>query len=76
MVADAEGIPSFGDTHTNEQNGQAYSGFLLNFRDTMLVISGCSAKVRAKIASALSRAGRPVTDENIVALYRRAQGIN
>lgn len=29
MVADAEGIPSFGDTHTNEQNGQAYSGFLL-----------------------------------------------
>lgn len=40
MVADAEGIPSFGDTHTNEQDGQAYSGFLLNFRDTMLVISG------------------------------------
>lgn len=31
---------------------------------------------RAKIAAALSRAGRPVTDENIVALYRRAQGIN
>lgn len=31
---------------------------------------------RAKITAALSRAGRPVTDENIVALYRRAQGIN
>ena len=58
MVADAEGIPSFGDTHTNEQNGQVYSGFLLNFRDTVLVISGYSAKVRAKITAALSRAGR------------------
>lgn len=31
---------------------------------------------RAKIAAALSGAGRPVTEENIVALYRRAQGIN
>lgn len=31
---------------------------------------------RAKITAALSRAGRPVTEENIVALYRRAQGIN
>ncbi len=40
MVADAEGILSLEHTQTNEQNGQAYSGFLLNFRDTMLVISG------------------------------------
>lgn len=31
---------------------------------------------RAKITAALIRAGRPVTEENIVALYRRAQGIN
>ena len=31
---------------------------------------------RSKITAALSRAGRPVTEENIVALYRRAQGIN
>lgn len=31
---------------------------------------------RSKITVALSRAGRPVTEENIVALYRRAQGIN
>ena len=34
------------------------------------------ASERAKITAALSRAGRPVTEENIVALYRRAQGIN
>lgn len=32
------------------------------------------ASERAKITAALSRAGRPVTEENIVALYRRAQG--
>lgn len=34
------------------------------------------ASERAKITAALGRAGRPVTEENIVALYRRAQGIN
>lgn len=31
---------------------------------------------RAKIAAALSRAGRPVTEENIVALFRRSRGMN
>lgn len=35
--------------YIHPQNGQTYSEFWLNFRDTMLVISGYSATVRAKI---------------------------
>lgn len=35
--------------YTHPQNGQIYTEFLLNFRDTVLVISGYSAQTRARI---------------------------
>lgn len=45
-----EGIVSGNETlYTHEQNGQSYTQFLLSFRDTMIVASGYSPMMRAKI---------------------------
>ncbi|MGW8423250.1 Rha family transcriptional regulator [Comamonas sp. HJ-2] len=35
--------------YTHSQNQQAYPEFLLDYRNTMVVVSGYSAEVRAKI---------------------------
>lgn len=35
--------------YIHQQNGQAYPEFLLNYRDTMVVVSGYSVEVRARI---------------------------
>ncbi|WP_263264052.1 phage regulatory protein/antirepressor Ant [Pseudomonas sp. RIT-PI-S] len=35
--------------YTHAQNGQTYPEFLLNYRDTMVVVSGYSVELRAKI---------------------------
>jgi hypothetical protein len=46
----AEGVVSGNETpYKHLQNGQTYSEFLLSFRDTMVVVSGYSAELRAKI---------------------------
>lgn len=46
----SEGVISGNETlYEHEQNGQTYPEFLLNFRDTMVVMSGFRADLRAKI---------------------------
>jgi phage regulator Rha-like protein len=46
----AEGIVSGNETpYTHEQNGQTYTEFCLTYRDTMVVASGYSAELRAKV---------------------------
>ena len=45
-----EGVVFKNDTpYTNEQNGQIYTQFVLDFRNTMVVVSGYSAEIRARI---------------------------
>lgn len=46
----AEGVVSGNETPFHHpQNGQTYNEFLLSFRDTMVVVSGYNATLRAKI---------------------------
>lgn len=46
----SEGVVSGNETpYKNIQNGQTYMEFLLSFRDTMVIVSGYSAELRAKI---------------------------
>lgn len=45
-----EGVVSANETpYRHPQNGQTYLEFLLSFRDTMVVVSGYSAELRARI---------------------------
>lgn len=43
------GLPNFGDTYRNEQNGQLYPCFNLPKRETMVLVSGYSITLRARI---------------------------
>lgn len=46
----AEGVVSANETpYSHPQNGQTYPQFVLDFRDTMVVVSGYSSELRAKI---------------------------
>lgn len=46
----SEGVVSGNETlYRHEQNGQMYPEFTLNFRDTMVVVSGYSTDLRARI---------------------------
>lgn len=45
-----KGVVSSNETpYTHRQNGQTYAEFLLSYRDTMVVVSGYSVELRAKI---------------------------
>lgn len=43
------GLPNFGDTQTNEQNGQPYPIYRLPKRETLILVSGYNLSMRAKI---------------------------
>lgn len=43
------GLPRFGDTYLNPQNGQKYPCYKLPYRETMILVSGYSVELRAKV---------------------------
>lgn len=43
------GLPNFGDTYRNEQNGQDYPIFRLPKRESLILVSGYNLTMRAKI---------------------------
>lgn len=43
------GVLSFEHTYVNPQNGQTYRHFLLPYRETMILISGYSVELRARV---------------------------
>jgi phage regulator Rha-like protein len=45
----AEGLPKFGDTYQNPQNGQTYRMYRLPKRECLIVVSGYSVELRARI---------------------------
>lgn len=49
QLYDEGGLPNFGGTYRNEQNGQTYPIFHLPKRETLILVSGYNLAVRAKI---------------------------
>ena len=53
MLSKLEGIPNFEDTYINEQNKQKYRCYKLPKRETLILVSGYSVELRAKIIDRL-----------------------
>lgn len=49
MLDSLGGVPSFGDTYRNEQNGQEYPIFRLDKEHTLCLVSGYNVKMRMAI---------------------------
>lgn len=58
------GLPRFGGTYRNEQNGQEYPCYRLPYRETMILVSGYSVELRARVIDRwleLEKAAMPKT---------------
>ena len=49
QLGDSEGFPRSGDTYTHPQNGQKYKCYNLPKRETLILVSGYSVAMRARI---------------------------
>lgn len=72
----AEGVIAGNETpYTHEQNGQTYTEFCLTYRDTMVVASGYSSELRARIIDRwmdLEKAGKPTLPKTFAQALRLA----
>lgn len=53
MLTDLGGVTNFGHTYTHPQNKQEYRCFVLPKRETLILVSGYSVELRAKIIDRL-----------------------
>lgn len=67
-----EGIPRFGNTYLNAQNGQIYPSFALPKRETLLLVSGYRLDIRAKIIDRWQQLEADATIDIAVALSNPA----
>jgi phage regulator Rha-like protein len=69
------GVLRFAHTYRNEQNGQEYPCYALPFRETMIVMSGYSVELRAKVIDRwmeLERAAVPALPKTFAEALRLA----